>query len=93
MDSTDQTLFFSPGSVLVAFLTVAFLIRQAWPRFVDLKFVKCQTNSAPVSSLSVSKEPEIPEGWLGDSGIFELERRAIFSQVLRMPSMSYVHLT
>ncbi|CAG7918004.1 unnamed protein product [Penicillium olsonii] len=80
MDSTDQTLFFSPGSVLVAFLTVAFLIRQAWPRFVDLKYVKCQTKPAPVSSLSVSKEPEIPEGWLGDSGIFELERRAIFSQ-------------
>jgi hypothetical protein len=35
--------------------------------------------------LSVIKEPEVPEGWLTGRDVFELERRALFSQVSMAP--------
>lgn len=85
MESINNILF-SPSSILVALVTVAILINKAWPRVTRSK----QNNkvaghtSDPTSTqpLSVSKETEIPEGWMTDSAIFELERRGLFSQVM-----------
>lgn len=85
MESINAYLFSSPGSVLVAFVTLAFLLRRAWPRYARKK----QTNNfsdpsvcnGRAQDLSVCKEPEVPEGWWTDREVFELERRALFSQV------------
>lgn len=77
--------FLSPGSVIVALLTLIFLARQSWPYLSDRK--KNYQRSAELSEvddedhLTVSKEPEVPEGWWSSRGVFELERRAIFSKV------------
>ncbi|CAG8372479.1 unnamed protein product [Penicillium salamii] len=83
MESTNDILF-SPSSILVALVTVALLINQAWPHLTRSKQTNKVAGSTPDStstlSLSVSKETEIPEGWLTDSAIFELERRGLFSQ-------------
>ena len=86
MESTQTYLFFSPSSVLVAFVTLAFLIHRAWPRFVQPgqsdKVPQSTSNSTIESDLAVSKEPEIPEGWWASRDVFELERRGLFSQVI-----------
>lgn len=77
--------FLSPGSVIVALLTLIFLARQSWPYLSDRR--KNYHLSAELSEvddedhLTVSKEPEVPEGWWSSREVFELERRAIFSKV------------
>ncbi|KAJ5718319.1 hypothetical protein N7488_003965 [Penicillium malachiteum] len=77
--------YLSPGSVLVAIATLAFLVNGAWARL----FRKKQTDNTghlPPSvepgngDIAVSKEPEVPRGWWDSREVFELERRAIFSK-------------
>ncbi|KAJ5352405.1 Aromatic-ring-hydroxylating dioxygenase alpha subunit [Penicillium brevicompactum] len=84
MESTQTYLFFSPSSVLVALVTLAFLIHRAWPRFVQPgqsdKLPLSTSNPTIDSDLAVSKEPELPEGWWSSREFFELERRGLFSQ-------------
>jgi hypothetical protein len=86
MESTNAYLLSSPGSILVALVTFAFVIHRAWPRLVQLKqndkLAQPIATSNSVSDLSVSKEPEVPEGWWNGRDVFELERRALFSQVI-----------
>ncbi|KAF3400108.1 Biphenyl dioxygenase subunit alpha [Penicillium rolfsii] len=76
--------FLSPGSVIVALLTLIFLAHQSWPR---LRYQKkaCQFSGElsevnDEDNLNVSKEPEVPEGWWSSREVFELERRGIFSK-------------
>lgn len=75
----------SPSSVIIALLTVVFLVHQSWPRLSrPKKTLQLSTESSRVNdtdSLTVSKEPELPEGWWSGRDVFELERRAIFSKV------------
>ncbi|KAJ5757358.1 uncharacterized protein N7511_006052 [Penicillium nucicola] len=83
MESTQSYLPISPGSALVALVTVVFLLRRVWPRLYEQK--KNSKLAVPIendqrSDLAVSKEPEVPEGWWSDLDVFELERRALFSQ-------------
>lgn len=86
MESTQTYLFFSPSSVLVALVTLAFLIHRAWPRFVQPvqsdKLPQSTSNPTIDSDLAVSKEPELPERWWSSRDVFELERRGLFSQVI-----------
>ncbi|KAJ5392744.1 hypothetical protein N7465_011718 [Penicillium sp. CMV-2018d] len=84
MESTDADYLASPASVLVALVTIIFLLHRAWPHLSQTKTDKV-TDSIAITSLdnsdlTVSKEPEIPEGWWSDREVFELERRALFSQ-------------
>ncbi|CAG8262933.1 unnamed protein product [Penicillium salamii] len=83
MESINNILF-SPSSILVALVTVAILINKAWPRVTrskqNNKVAGYTSDPTSTQGLSVSKETEIPEGWMTDSAIFELERRGLFSQ-------------
>jgi len=85
MDFVDAYFFTSPA-VFVAAVTLAFLASRAWPRLSKQKQTdKLSYHSITkyqASDLSVSKEPEVPEGWWSSREEFELERRAIFSQVM-----------
>lgn len=85
MESINNILF-SPSSILVALVTVAILINKAWPRVTrskqNNKVAGYTSDPTSTQGLSVSKETEIPEGWMTDSAIFELERRGLFSQVI-----------
>lgn len=76
----------SPSSIVVALVTAAFLVNQAWPRLFRQKKTYPLTDDqisgiGQIPHLTVSKEPEVPEGWWSDPDVFELERRALFSQV------------
>lgn len=77
--------FLSPGSVIVALLTVVFLVHQSWPHlFHRNKTYQLSGESITVNdedNLTVSKEPDVPEEWWSSREVFELERRAIFSKV------------
>ena len=77
--------FLSPGSVIVALLTLIFLAHQSWPYlFYQKKTYSISEESTKArdgDNLTVSKEPEVPEGWWSSREVFELERRAIFSKV------------
>jgi hypothetical protein len=83
MDFVDAYFFSSPASVFVAVVTFAFLAIQAWPRKQTDKLSYASTTDYRESDLSVSKEPEVPEGWWSNRDVFELERRSLFSQVTR----------
>ncbi|KAJ5180182.1 Aromatic-ring-hydroxylating dioxygenase alpha subunit [Penicillium capsulatum] len=74
--------FFSSGPILVALVTVVFLLQHAWPRLSGQKTnVKDTTfGNNQAEGISVSKEPEIPDGWWTERAVFDLERRALFSQ-------------
>lgn len=77
----------SPGTLLVGFIAILFLFTQAWPRLsrqiqAQESSALTPANSEHSSQLSVSKEPEVPEGWWSGRDAFELERRAIFSKVI-----------
>lgn len=89
MESTDADYLVSPASILVAFVTIIFLLHRTWPHLSQPKPEKLTESIAITSSnnsdLTVSKEPEIPEGWWTGREVFELERRALFSQVIGMP--------
>lgn len=95
MDFVDAYFFSSPASVFVAVVTLAFLANQAWPRLSRQKQNDKLTyasiaDSYQTSDLSVSKEPEIPEGWWSSREVFEIERRALFSQVMKHRPVSYL---
>ncbi|OQD98531.1 hypothetical protein PENSOL_c009G00619 [Penicillium solitum] len=84
MESTDTDYLASPASILVALVTIIFLLHRAWPHLSQTKTDKF-TDSITITSLNnsdltVSKEPEVPEGWWSGREVFELERRALFSQ-------------
>lgn len=86
MDFFNAYFFSSPGSIVVALLTVAFLVNEAWPRLSRQKqtyklSTPSRVDSSSASGLSVIKEPEVPEGWWTGHDVFELERRALFSKV------------
>jgi hypothetical protein len=75
--------FVSPGSVIVALLTLIFLAHQSLP-YLSHRKKTYQLSDPEVDyedNLTVSKEPEVPEGWWSSREVFELERRAIFSKV------------
>ncbi|CAI7662497.1 unnamed protein product [Penicillium crustosum] len=84
MESTDADYLASPASVLVALVTIILLLHRAWPHLSQTKTDKftdpIAITSLNNSDLTVSKEPEIPEGWWSGREVFELERRALFSQ-------------
>ncbi|CDM37391.1 hypothetical protein DTO013E5_7502 [Penicillium roqueforti] len=84
MDSTDTDYLTSLTSILVAVVTLIFLLHRTWPHLSQPKADKVTKSIAitPLdnSDLTVSKEPEIPEGWWSGREVFELERRALFSQ-------------
>ena len=86
MESNGPYFISSPGSILVALATVVFLIHRAWPRLVQQKqtdkLAQAIATTSNDSDLTVSKEPEVPQGWWTDRDGFELERRALFSQVI-----------
>lgn len=88
MESTDADYLASSASVLLALVTIIFLLHRAWPHLSQTKTDKV-TDSIAITSLNnsdltVSKEPEIPEGWWSGREVFELERRALFSQVIEI---------
>lgn len=89
MESTDADYLASPASILVALVTIIFLLHRAWPHLSQTKTDKLAGSIGITSlnnpDLTVSKEPEIPEGWWSGREVFELERRALFSQVIEMP--------
>ncbi|KAJ5638446.1 hypothetical protein N7528_000836 [Penicillium herquei] len=79
--------YLSPGSVLVAIATLAFLINGTWARLFRKKQTDNTGHLAPSvepgnGDIAVSKEPEVPRGWWDSREVFELERRAIFSKVI-----------
>lgn len=82
MDTVDVYFFSSPASVFVAVVTVAFLVNQARARQKQSNKLACPpaANENP-SDVTVTKEPEVPEGWWTSREVFELERRALFSKV------------
>lgn len=87
MDFVDAYFLSSPASAFVALVTVAFLLNQAWPRLFRQKQIEKVTYTPTLddqtSSLTVFKEPEVPEGWWSSREVFELERRALFSKVIQ----------
>lgn len=88
MESTDADGLTSPASILVALVTVIFLLHRICPHLFEPKADKVTESivitSSNKSDLTVSKESEIPEGWWNGREVFELERRALFSQVMEM---------
>ncbi|OQE16311.1 hypothetical protein PENFLA_c028G06905 [Penicillium flavigenum] len=84
MESTDAHFLTSPASTLVVLVTIIFLLHRTWPHLFQPKADKVtksiQITSSNDSDLTVSKESEIPEGWWNGREVFELERRALFSQ-------------
>lgn len=82
----------SPSSIIVALVTGIFFVRRLWQRFSRPKRTFEISDRIPKkherASLTVSKEPEVPEGWWSGRDIFELERRAIFSKVRGSPKIS-----
>ncbi|KAJ5173741.1 uncharacterized protein N7500_001672 [Penicillium coprophilum] len=84
MESTDADFWFSPASILVALVTIIFLLHRTWPHLFQPKaekiFDSIEKSATKNSDLTVSKEPEIPDGWWSGREVFELERRALFSQ-------------
>ncbi|KAJ5822678.1 Aromatic-ring-hydroxylating dioxygenase alpha subunit [Penicillium robsamsonii] len=84
MESTEADFLSSPASLLVALVTIIFLLNRAWPHLSAPKAGEVIESVANTSSnnsdFTVSKEPEIPEGWWSGREVFELERRALFSQ-------------
>ncbi|CAG7978711.1 unnamed protein product [Penicillium nalgiovense] len=84
MESTDADGLTSPASILVALVTVIFLLHRICPHLFEPKADKVTESivitSSNKSDLTVSKESEIPEGWWNGREVFELERRALFSQ-------------
>lgn len=93
MDFADAYFFSSPVSVFVAVVTVAFLLNQARPRLARQKQTDTFTYTPPPndqpSDLTVTKEPEVPEGWWSGREVFELERRALFSKVIQAQSKQH----
>lgn len=81
MDTIDVYLFWSPASVFVAIVTVAFLLNQARARQKQSNKLACPPVLEETSGPAVAKEPEVPEGWWSSREVFELERRALFSKV------------
>lgn len=82
----------SPGSIIVALVTGIFFVYRSWQRFSRPKSTFQTSDRIPKkperASLTVSKEPEVPEGWWSGRDVFELERRAIFSKVRESPKIS-----
>jgi hypothetical protein len=83
----EASSLLSPGTFLVGFIAILFLLTQAWPHLSRQNQAKgpsalTSRDSEHSSQLSVSKEPEVPEGWWSGRDAFELERRAIFSKVM-----------
>ncbi|KAJ6024223.1 hypothetical protein N7540_005020 [Penicillium herquei] len=77
--------YLSPGSILVAIATLAFLVNGAWARLFRKKQTDNTGHLTPSvepdnGDIAVSKEPEVPGGWWDSREVFELERRAIFSK-------------
>ncbi|KAJ6002939.1 Aromatic-ring-hydroxylating dioxygenase alpha subunit [Penicillium sp. IBT 35674x] len=72
----------SPGSILVVVVTVVFLVNGSWPlRQKQDKITNLAVQDRDSSAnISVSKEPDVPEGWYQSQEVFELERRALFSK-------------
>ncbi|KAJ5663291.1 hypothetical protein N7507_004022 [Penicillium longicatenatum] len=73
----------SPGSILVAVVTAIFLANGSWPlpkNKTDKVANLALSDHDSSGDLSVTKEPEIPEGWYHSQEVFELERRALFSK-------------
>lgn len=81
MEFVNAYFFSSPASLFVAVVTFAFLAVRAWPRKQTDKLSYLSTTDERASDLSVSKEPEVPEGWWSKREVFELERRGLFSKV------------
>lgn len=81
MEFINAYILSSPASVFVAVVTIAFLAAQAWPRKQTDKISYLSTIDERASDISVTKEPEVPEGWWTKREIFELERRGLFSKV------------
>ncbi|KAJ5919046.1 Aromatic-ring-hydroxylating dioxygenase alpha subunit [Penicillium verhagenii] len=81
MDFVHASLL-SPGSILVAVVTVVFLLIRAWPLppKKDKLATLATSDHVPSRHVSVSKEPDVPEGWYRSQEVFELERRALFSK-------------
>lgn len=90
MDSSD-VYFFTSTSIFVAVVTGLFLFIQARPwmskQKQNDKLTYTSTPNNDLSDPTVSKEPEIPEGWWNSREVFELERRALFSKV-RTPNLT-----
>ncbi|KAJ6134103.1 hypothetical protein N7523_000425 [Penicillium sp. IBT 18751x] len=63
MEFINAYFLSSPASVFVAVVTFAFLAFQAWPRKQSDKIVYLSSKDEKASDITVSKEPEIPEGW------------------------------
>lgn len=86
MEPTATVFLASPGSIIVAVITIVFILRRTWPLLfrpkADRTTEPTATQASSNPSLVVSKEPELPEGWWTGRDVFELERRALFSQVI-----------
>ncbi|KAJ5475792.1 hypothetical protein N7475_001521 [Penicillium sp. IBT 31633x] len=84
MEPTATVFLASPGSIIVAVITIVFILRRTWPLLfrpkADRTTEPTATQASSNPSLVVSKEPELPEGWWTGRDVFELERRALFSQ-------------
>lgn len=87
MDLIDVYLF-SPASIFVAVVAITFLLYQAWPHLSRQKEPDEPRLTPPPKDDShdsqhptVTKEPEIPEGFWTCRETFDLERRALFSKV------------
>ncbi|KAJ5674664.1 uncharacterized protein N7477_004598 [Penicillium maclennaniae] len=65
MEFINAYFLSSPASVFVAVVTFAFLAVQAWPRKQTdkIRISYPSTRDEKASDITVSKEPEIPEGW------------------------------
>jgi hypothetical protein len=81
MEFVNAYLFSSSASLFVAVVTFAFLAVRAWPQKQTDKLSYLSNTEEQASDLSVSKEPEVPEGWWSKRDVFELERRGLFSKV------------
>ncbi|CAG8896739.1 unnamed protein product [Penicillium egyptiacum] len=84
MGTTDADFLTSSASILVALVTIIFLLHRTWPHLSQPKVDEVTGSTVITSSndsgLTVSKVSDIPEGWWNGRKVFELERRALFSQ-------------